>query len=63
MSPVLFGIPYIFMQKPYEYELFLFLLPVDQPIEKSALDLKACQLSTVQRRGPLQMVGRDCFHT
>lgn len=51
------------MQKPYEYEIFLFLLPVDQPIEKSALDLKACQLSTVQRRGPLQMVGRDCFHT
>lgn len=35
------------MQKPYEYEIFLFLLPVDQPIEKSALDLKACQLSTV----------------
>lgn len=49
------------MQKPYKYEIFLFLLPLDEPIEKSALDLKACQLSTVQQRGPLQMADRLQF--
>lgn len=52
------------MQKPYKYEIFLFLLPLDEPIEKSALDLKACQLSTGQQRGPLQMADRGySFHT